>query len=365
MVGNITKPIVAADENIPFLKGVLEPFCSQVKYMSGGAMTNENCADADALLVRTRTKCNASLLSGTSVRFVASATIGTDHLDLEYLQKNNIKYSNAPGCNACGVMQYVITSLFYILNKRNLDLRGATLGVIGAGNTGERVARMAELLGLKVLRNDPPKGEKTDLETLLRTSDIISCHLPLNDSTINLIDERKLSLAKDGAVFINASRGEILDEEALLSQRDRFAGVILDVWRGEPKNINLELVEKADIATPHIAGYSYEGKINGTAAVVQKFAEHFGIESLKDFVPLHSRTPEIEIPKGIFNSCNDDSVYYQQVSCFYEELSRIFPLEETSRSFKDFPAKFEDIRNGYDYRREFYVPEYISELTDI
>lgn len=358
------KPKVIIDKNIPFIQGVLEPYCSSVEYLPGGAIDRESAYDKDALLVRTRTKCNASLLEGSSVSFIASATIGTDHLDLDFLSKNHIEYSNAPGCNACGVMQYVITSLFYILSKKKMDLRGATLGVIGAGNTGERVARMAELLGLNVLRNDPPKGEKTDLETLLKESDVISCHLPLTSDTINLIDESKFSLIKDGAIFVNASRGEVVDEQALLKHSHRLGGLVMDVWRNEPDGINRELLSKADVVTPHIAGYSYEGKINGTAAVVQKFAEHFGIESLKDFVPLHSATPKVVIPNGVFKEETIEVDYYQKVSEFADSLLDIFPLEQTSQFFRVNPEKFEQIRNEYDYRREFSVPEYISKLTN-
>lgn len=354
---------VMADENIPFLKGVLEPYCN-VKYLPGRDFPSGNLLSADALLVRTRTKCDASLLDGSNVSFIASATIGVDHIDIDYLDRSGIIYSNAPGCNACGVMQYVITSLFYILSKKKIDFRGATLGVIGCGNTGERVARMAEALGLNVLRNDPPKGEKTDLETLLETSDIISCHLPLDDSTINLIDRHKLALIKDGAIFINASRGEVVDEKGLMEHVGRFSGLILDVWCGEPDLINSELLSKCDIATPHIAGYSFEGKVNGTAAVVGKFAEHFGIDSLKDFVPLHSATPQIEIPWGVFDKNNSETLYFQMVDAFSDSLLSIFPLLRTDMKFRESPEKFESIRNGYDYRREFLVPEYISKLNN-
>lgn len=354
---------VIVDKNIPFIKGVLEPYCD-VRYLAGGEISAKECSDVDALIVRTRTKCDEKLLGQSSLSFIASATIGTDHIDKDYLVKRGIMFANAPGCNACGVMQYVITSLFYILSKKRLDLRGATLGVIGAGNTGERVARMAEGLGLKVLRNDPPKGERCDLETLLRSSDIVSCHLPLDGTTVNLLDSSKLSLIKRGAIFINTSRGEVVDPEALLRCSERFAGMVLDVFKGEPLNIDRRLFDRADIVSPHIAGYSFEGKINGTAAVVQKFAAHFGIDSLKDFVPLHSATPEIEIPWGVFDCGNSENSYFQMVDAFTDSLLSIFPLLQTDKELRGSPEMFEHIRNVYDYRREFLVPEYISKLSN-
>lgn len=343
---------VVADKNIPFLKGVLEPYCD-VMYLSGEEISHEACSEADALLVRTRTKCNASLLEGTPVRFIATATIGTDHIDKEYLAQSGIALSSAPGCNACGVMQYVFTALSHISRKKGICLRGKSLGVIGAGNTGERVARMGEMMGMRVLRNDPPKSLCSAtpriyaaLERVLEESDIVSCHLPLDENTIGLLDTEALSKMKDGAIFINASRGEVVADQALKEHIPRLGAVVLDVWRGEPANIDRALVGMADIATPHIAGYSFEGKVNGTAMTVGSFASFFGIGDLADYTPQHRPLQKVD-----FSSMLESGI-----------LEEIFPIMETDALFREDPAAFERIRNNYDYRHEFYVPERISKL---
>lgn len=344
---------VLADSGIPFLKGVLEPFCD-VRYLSGAEISHQICMDADALIIRTRTKCVASLLQDTPVSFIATATIGTDHMDTEFLQKAGIAYANAPGCNACGVMQYVHTALFTVAARKKIDLRGKVLGVIGAGNTGERVARLWEYLGGTALRNDIDTSldvPLVPLEDLLANSDIVSCHLPLDASTRGMVDVRFLERMKDGAILVNACRGEIVEEDALIKYRDKLSAVILDVWNGEPCNVSENLMKVCDIATPHIAGYSYEGKINGTAMAVRALASHFGIGELLDFIPPGELRKEINLD-GVFED------FSSQVM-FAEELQSVFPIMETDAAFRSAPAAMEKMRAGYDYRHEFFVPERI------
>lgn len=357
---------VVADDKIPFLKGVLEPY-AQVTYLPGGEIGPADVKDADALLVRTRTRCDASLLADSGVKFVGTATIGTDHLDLQYLTESGITAVSAPGCNSGGVMQYVITSLFSVAKRKGLDLRGTTLGVIGCGHTGGRVADIAARLGFRVLRNDPPKaaldsvpGRYVTLEHLLRESDIVTCHVPLDCTTCGMADTSFFETMKPGAVFINASRGEVVVNDALAAKvaSGTLSGLILDVWDGEPDHIDRSLVKVADIATPHIAGYSYEGKLNGTSMVVQALARHSGITELVDFEPEHTPGPELELPEGLiydnhFHSGVGREGCPEAQRRFADVLERIFPVMELDSQMRAHPENFEKIRGGYDYRREF------------
>lgn len=345
---------VIADRDIPFLKGVLEPYC-EVVYMGGGEISREACADADALIVRTRTKCGRSLLEGTKVSFIATATIGTDHLDARWLSSAGISFASAPGCNACGVMQYVHTALFAVSARIGLDLRGKTIGVVGAGNTGERVARLAGYMGFRVLRNDIDPALKditVPLEVLLAESDVVSCHLPLDGSTRGMVSGRFLSMMKPGAVLVNTCRGEIMDDDAVLGYRDRLSALIVDVWNGEPDGISRRLLDAADIATPHIAGYSYEGKVNGTAMAVRALARHFGIDGLEGFCPQHDPLPVIPIPRRPGTP--------EMQAEFAASLQEIFPIMDMDRALRADPSSFEKLRRSYSYRHEFAVPSGIA-----
>ena len=313
---------IVVDKDIPFIQGVFEDY-AEVVYLSGKEIDNCAIKDADALIVRTRTKCNEKLLKGSKVQFIATATIGTDHIDLEYCKREGIVVKNAAGCNAGGVMQYVYTALYGMAVKKGISLPCGTdncsgcnscgpkkvMGVIGVGNVGTRVANMAEYMGFEVLRCDPAKErEQTlkfnngemhlkdfkdyySLDYLLENSDIVTIHTDLNPTSRGMAEASFFGKMKDGAVFINSSRGEVVDEKALLENREKLSGIIIDVWDGEPE-INRELLNFADIATPHIAGYSYEGKVNGTTMAVKALAQHFGLEKLKEFriVPAERNT---------------------------------------------------------------------------
>ena len=280
---------VVCDKDVPFLKGVLEPY-GEVVYKKGTEITSDDVRDADALILRTRTRCNAELLEGSSVKLIATATIGTDHVDFDYCNNHGIMVQNAAGCNAGGVMQYVFSALYGVAARKGIKIDGGTLGIVGVGNVGKKVEKMAEYLGFNVLRCDPPRAEAEgpdgfcSLEHLLANSQIVTMHVPLDDTTRKMADEAFFALMQPGSIFINASRGEVVDEDALKTAMPKLGATVIDTWNNEP-NVDVELVDMVDIATPHIAGYSYQGKQMGTAMAVRAVARHFGIEALYDFFP--------------------------------------------------------------------------------
>ena len=285
---------IVIDSAVPYIKGVFEPYFKEVMYVPGAAIDKAMAADADALVVRTRTKCDAALLEGTAVKAVATATIGMDHIDAAWCAAHAIDAFNAPGCNADGVMEWVFAALKVFEQKR--PLKGLTLGVIGVGQVGRRVADMGRRRGFRVLENDPPlqaAGTTRDLvglDELLDNSDIVTVHIPLWPENRDFAGDDFFCRIKSGAIFLNASRGGIVDEAALLKNRCKLGGLAVDVWKGEP-DINLALLEAADIATPHIAGYTKVGKVNGTVASVRGIARCFGLAELENFSIQHSYKP--------------------------------------------------------------------------
>jgi len=335
---------ILIDAAVPYIQGVFEPYFEQVIYVPGASIDRALAADADAMVIRTRTKCNAALLEGSKVQAIATATIGMDHIDAQWCAAHGIDAFNAPGCNADGVMEWVFAALKVFeqrgvggfISRTGRDTRsdaakvfensgggfisrtgedshantdGAvvcdtcgspsvqlTLGVIGVGQVGHRVADMGRRRGFRVLENDPPlaaKGtdrELVDLDTLLEQSDIVTVHIPLWPENRDFASDDFFEKMKSGAIFLNASRGGIVDEEALLKHRSKLSGLAVDVWKGEPA-INPDLLSAADIATPHIAGYTKVGKVNGTVASVRGIARHFGISQLENFSIQHSYKP--------------------------------------------------------------------------
>ncbi len=352
---------IVVDSGIPFINGILEPF-GNVVYIKGSEISKSDIKDADALVIRTRTKCSAHFLEGSGIKFIASATIGKDHVDVDYCNKNGIIFTNAAGCNSMGVVQYVLTALFSLNGS---EIKGKTLGIIGAGNIGERLARLAPLFGFKILRCDPPlervlrldsNAFKADalrmdltpsdyfsLDYVLANSDIVTLHVPFEESTAEMANHDFFNKMKEGAVFINASRGEVVDENALLNRIEKFSSVIIDVWKGEPI-INQALLKHVFIATPHIAGYSLEGKINATVMVINSLGDFFDIMDLKNF--------KIEYPQAPCFEVNNNIGFL---------LREIFPIFETDSLLRSNPEMFEQIRSDYIYRRE--IPQYIIDLV--
>ncbi len=341
---------IVADSNVPFLEGVFEPY-AEVVYIEGRAINHDDVKDADALIIRTRTRCNAGLLDATSVKMIATATIGTDHIDLEYCRDKGIEVHNAEGCNAGGVMQYVFSALYGVAARKGIKLDGATLGIVGVGHVGSKVEAMARHLGFNVLLCDPPRAEAEgpegfcSLEYLLANSQIVTLHVPLDDTTRRMADEEFFMLMRPGAIFINASRGEVVDDDALINAIPKLGAVVIDTWNNEP-DINVDLVEVVDIATPHIAGYSYQGKQNGTASAVRAVARHFGIKELYDFYP-ESDLPDHE--PLLLNL--KDKTHGERAAVFQYN----YPVFTDDFRFRMEPYKFEKLRSEYQYRREIYV----------
>lgn len=342
---------IVADIDIPFLNGVFEPY-AEVIYKKGADITREDIVDADALLVRTRTKCDVSLLDGTEVRVIASATIGMDHIDVDYCSSRGIVVANASGCNAGGVMQYVFSAVYGIAARKGIKLDEVTFGVVGVGNVGSRVADMAEYLGFKVLRCDPPRAAAEGpegfcaIEELLEKSQVVTLHVPLDETTRKMANEDFFTLMQPGSIFINASRGEVVDEDALIEAMPKFGAVVIDTWNNEP-DVNEELVDLVDIATPHIAGYSYQGKLNGTALAVRAVAHCLGIPQLEGFTPsdetYESRQPIRLDLKG---------KNHGEIAAV---LQYNYPIFTDDFRFRMEPHKFEKLRNDYQYRREIIV----------
>lgn len=340
---------IVVDKAIPFLEGILEPY-AEVLYLPGSAISRECLMDADALITRTRTKCTADLLEGTPVKMIATATIGMDHIDLPYCESRGIYVQNAAGCNAGGVMNYVLSALYGVAARRGIDLKGMTFGIIGVGNVGKRVEDAARYLGFNVLLNDPPRataegaGQFCSLETLLDKSDIVTMHVPLNEGTRKMAGKDFFSRMKMGAIFINASRGEVVDECALMDAIPKLGPVIIDTWNNEP-DINMNLMQQVDIATPHIAGYSYQGKLMGTAMAVRAVARFFDIKDLFEFYPV-STIPSLDaVPLDLIGKTQGEIASAIQYN---------YPIFTDDFIFRTNPSSFEELRAEYQYRREFY-----------
>ncbi len=346
---------IVADDKIPFLKGALEKF-AEVVYLPGKQINNEVLKKADALLIRTRTKCTESQLRGTNVKFIGTATIGFDHIDTGYCENNNITWTNSPGCNSSSVQQYITAALLKLARDNKYDLSNKAIGIVGVGNVGAKVEKIATILGMTILRNDPPRARSEGesnfvmLDSLLKDADIITVHVPLNyvgqDKTHHLFDEMCFEKVKKGAWFINSSRGEVVDTDALKKniESGKLGGAILDVWENEP-DIDLELMTNSFIATPHIAGYSTDGKANGTAMVVNNLCRFFDIP-LNNWYP--ENVPPHEFP-DIFIDCrgkSDEDVIRQVV--FYT-----YNIEMDDLKLRFAPSDFEKQRGEYPPRREF------------
>ncbi len=347
---------IVADNKIPFLKGVLEQ-CARVVYFPGREISKEHISDAGALIVRTRTSCDGRLLGGTPVRYIATATIGFDHIDTGYCSANGIAWSNAPGCNSGSVMQYIASALACISDQDGRRFGDLTLGIVGVGYVGKKVEKLARILGMKVLLNDPPreraegKGSFVSLETLLQGSDIVTMHVPLNregvDCTVYIADRVFFRGMKKRSWFINTSRGQVMNTPALLEalQEGHLAGTVIDVWENEP-DIDMELLERAFIATPHIAGYSLDGKANGTAQSVRAVSDFFKL-GIGDWYP------EIPPPPNALVRVDRDPGQPDQL--IKEVFIHTYDIKADSARLKARPERFEQLRDDYPPRREFHA----------
>ena len=337
------------DKAIPFVEGVFEPF-AKVIYKDGPDIVREDLLDADALVIRTRTRCDAALLEGTSVKIIATATVSMDNIDLAWCKDHGIFVRNASGCNAGGVTNYVFSALYGTAARKSIPLSGATLGIIGLGSAGSRVEEMGLALGFKTLRYDPWRAAKEgpsefcDLDTVLAGADVVTLHIPVNDSTRGMADAAFFARMKPGAFFINTAQGELVVEEDLIRAIPRLGPVALDTWCHEP-DINRTLLDLVDIATPHIAGYTLQGKQIGTSLAIRAVARFFGLSGLYDFFP----TTEIIEYQAVHIDAHDKT--QGQIASV---IQYNYPIFTDDFMFRMAPDRFSEMRANYSYRREFY-----------
>ncbi|MFV0455895.1 MAG: 4-phosphoerythronate dehydrogenase PdxB [Pseudomonas sp.] len=291
---------ILADENIPLVDAFFAEH-GEIRRMQGRTINRAALGDSEVLLVRSVTRVDRELLEGSRVRFVGTCTIGTDHLDLDYFEEAGIAWASAPGCNARGVVDYVLGSLLALAEGEGVELAGRRYGVVGAGEVGGRLVEVLRGLGWNVRVCDPPRqtreaGEFVSLDEVIEECDVISLHTPLtlegDHVTFHLLDQARLEQLRPGAWLINASRGAVVDNAALreqLAQRPDIQAV-LDVWEGEPQ-VDVALAELCWIATPHIAGYSLDGKLRGTAQIYQAFCVSRGLEPKVELAELMPEKP--------------------------------------------------------------------------
>lgn len=346
---------IIIDDKIPYIQGAFESV-AEVIYLPGSKTTPEIVRDADAIVTRTRTICNEKLLAGSSVKFIATATIGFDHIDTDYCDANGIRWTNAPGCNSKSVEQYIASTIMVLAEKNGWNLTEKCIGVVGVGNVGSKVARMCELVGMKVLLNDPPReraegaGGFVSIETIMNEADIITLHVPLNmkgvDATFHLTDTAFFSKLKQKPVLINSCRGEVTETNAVKQAlKDRnIAHFVCDCWENEP-DLDLELLALTEIATPHIAGYSKDGKATGTLMSVHAISEFFGL-GLNNWQP-----SGVELPSQPIIEMDGSGLTEQQI--LSKAILHTYDIRNDDRDFRRNVEKFEQLRGDYPTRREF------------
>lgn len=349
-------PSIVADENIPQVKNAFADV-GLVTTLPGREISSAELKNADILLVRSVTKVNRQLLHGTPVRFVASATAGFNHVDVDYLKSAGIGFARAPGSNAMSAAQYVIAALCYWSQHTSRALRGLSLGVVGVGNVGSRVAKMATQLGMRCVLNDPPRQAQgasglSPLDDALGC-DAVTCHVPYSTTgtyaTENLLNADRIRALAAGTLLINASRGEVIEEPALLTrmQSHNDLSLVLDVWANEP-NIDPEMMRHCLLATPHIAGYSSDGKLRGTQMILNATCEYLGIrprwqaEQVK--WPEHPAA-DIDVDEKVVSSVL--SAY--DIAMDSRQLLAGVPAGETLGTY------FDQLRKSYPIRREFVL----------
>lgn len=353
------------DDKIPYIRNVFEPFGSVV-YLSGAKTTAEVVKDADVIVTRTRTICNEKLLAGSSVRLIATATIGYDHIDTSYCEQQGIAWTNAPGCNSKSVEQYIASTLFSLAEKHQFCLADKTIGIVGVGQVGSKVAKICTIFGMNVLLNDPPRERKegpqgfVSLETIMEQADIITLHVPLNeggeDATFHLADASFFNALKRKPILMNSCRGEVLDTEAAKKavEMGKISGLVVDCWEKEPL-IDLELLQLADIATPHIAGYSKDGKANGTTMCVQYISRFFNL-GIDSWVASGVETPNPSTIQLDGEGKTDEAILAEAVWATYD-------VRQDDAQFRAHIDLFEQLRGDYPLRREF--PAYTLETRNV
>ena len=328
---------IVVDDKIPYIRETICQLADEVVFLGGAAITADDVRDADVRVVRTRTRCNQQLLEGSKVQLVVTATIGYDHIDTQWLNKAGIRWTNCPGCNSGSVAQYVECALLLLEQQKGLPLRQSTIGIVGCGHVGSKVKAVAERLGMRVLVCDPPLGnpEFVPMDVIEREADVINFHVPLTRegqyATWHLADEAFFQRLSRVPYIINTSRGEVVDNQALLRAMEdgQVRDAIIDVWENEP-HPDAALLEKVFIGTPHIAGYSADGKVNADNMVIDAICQHFGLPHPEPIAP-----PTLP----------DDFHYTGSPLDLYN------PMDD-SQKLKADASQFEQLRNNYPLRRE-------------
>jgi erythronate-4-phosphate dehydrogenase len=356
---------VIVDKNNPLVAETFRSF-GDVVPLETKDITRDSVHDADILIVRSETKVTKELLEGSAVKFVGTATIGTDHVDVEYLRIRKIGFTSAPGSNANSVAEYITAALLLLARRKRFFLRGKSIGVVGVGNVGSKVARNAKALGMTVLKNDPPLARASgdtsflSLDELME-ADIITLHVPLTktgaEPTYHLFDAARINKMKKGAILINTARGSVIDGKALLNaiSDGHLGGAVLDVWEGEPA-IDTSLLEKVDIGTPHIAGYSFDGKLDAVRQTYCAACKFFGRKedwALEKMIPKPSVERIVVPDEKVENESNEDMLYKIVRQCY--------DIESDDRSLRDISKVsgeeqrfyFRRLRAEYRVRREF------------
>jgi erythronate-4-phosphate dehydrogenase len=354
---------IVVDSKNPYLAEALKDV-AEVQPLGTSAITREVLLHADAVVVRSETKVGPALLDGTPVKFVGTATIGTDHVDLDYLGARGIGFASAPGSNANSVAEYLAATLLETAARHNISLEGKTLGVVGVGNVGSRAARVGTALGMRVLRNDPPLARSTrdpgylPLDAVME-ADFVTLHVPLTrsgeDPTFHLFDDKRIARMKRGSFLINTSRGPVTHGDSLRSalQSGHLSGAVLDVWEGEP-TVDPALLGEVIIGTPHIAGYSFDGKVNAARMMFEALVRHFGLQ--KDWPTPEAmprpRTQHVRLPRS-----SDSQELLRLV------VAQCYPIMEDDARFRTLlalagdeqRAEFRKQRSTYPVRREFHA----------
>ena len=346
---------IIIDDKIPYIRGAFEDV-AEVIYLPGSKTTPEIVKDADAIVTRTRTICNEKLLADSSVKFIATATIGYDHIDTDYCNAAGINWTNAPGCNSKSVEQYIASTLMVLAERKNLQLKDLCIGIVGVGNVGSKVAKVCGLLGMKVLLNDPPRERSegsaafVSLNQIVEQADVITLHVPLNmkgdDATYHLADEAFLMSLKKKPVLINSCRGEVIETNAVKQglKDGNISSFVCDCWENEP-DIDLELLEITELATPHIAGYSKDGKATGTEMSVHAISDFFAL-GLNNWHPFG-----VELPTNPIIELNGAGLSEQEL--ISKAILSTYDIRNDDSNFRNNPALFEQQRGDYPTRREF------------
>ncbi|WP_200550320.1 4-phosphoerythronate dehydrogenase PdxB [Kosakonia sp. LAM2021] len=347
---------ILVDENMPYARDLFSRL-GEVKAVPGRPIPVAELADADALMVRSVTKVNGGLLQGTGIKFVGTATAGTDHVDEAFLQQAGIAFSAAPGCNAIAVVEYVFSSLLMLAERDGFALQDRTVGIVGVGNVGGRLQARLEAFGVRTLLCDPPRADRGDdgdfrsLDELVREADVLTFHTPLFKDgpykTLHLADDALLSRLKPGTILINACRGPVVDNAALLQrlQAGQALSVVLDVWEPEP-DLNVDLLNLVDIGTAHIAGYTLEGKARGTTQVFEAFSDFLG---KRQQVALDTLLPAPEFGRITLHGPLDQSTLKRLVHLVYDVRRDDALLRKVAGT----PGEFDKLRKNYLERREW------------